>query len=444
MTRVSGRVSAELSAPHTVAAAGHRRSAERLTGLDRPWLGVRAITSVGPIDVPSRDALVGALRMIAGVGPQSRVGLTLDARRRWWLYDPAELDSFCEAAVREMPPPNPRDVGAHLVDVSAAVPVDDLPIVLIIAGDYLTLSVLHALGDARIMMRLLTGVVQVARTGTLPSWVDSEREPHPLRVAIRHHFAGRHDRILALTRAMRPSLGSPPLQSRTPFTPSVSAVYARSSSDTVSDLRDWRKAHTAGASAIPVVFSAARAAFSAVGLTPARKSLVLFDGRRYLPHRGDVRGNFAVGLDLEVAEPHRPQDFASAIDAAAAVGRPLSALVAGMALAPVVRHKSARNPTVPTEPSPYLAFTHVGRPLDIARLPWKGDVDSRAYTGLLHPASPEGITLAFAETQGGIQVTASFHDSVFDRDRVRQAVQLACDDPIGCLDGLGAGIIATT
>ncbi len=87
-------------------------------------------------------------------------------------------------------------------------------------------------------------------------------------------------------------------------------------------------------------------------------------------------------------------------------------------------------------PRPYLGFSHVGRPLNIVRLPWIGPERERVYSGFLEPAGPEGISFALTDVSDGLQVTASFHEGVFDRALIEAALNLVCQDPIRLLESL--------
>lgn len=411
------------------------RASWRVTALDRPWMSERALTVAGPTDVPSREDLVRALRLIAACGPQARVGLQLDCAAARWTWEPEQIDRLCDEAVVETPPSLAGDVGATLASLAE---IDHPPVLRFLRSDrHLYLDMVHALGDARLMAHLLSGVVETARTREVPSWARLPEERHPLRAALRHHFGADRSRVGAAVRAMRPSLliGDRSAGAR-PWQPSLTAVHQRSEPGVLAGLRGWRKVHEPGISRVPIIFAAAHAALRAVGLRPQRRSLVLFDGRRYLPRDVTVHGNFVAGLNLVVGDAPTPTDFRNVIEQAAIAGRPLTAMLAGLtvgrALAAVHRIGSGTR-TVPAAPRPYVAYSHVGHPPAIARLPWIGPLGDHVYTGLVEPAGPEGLTLVFTEMGDGLQVSASFHAGVFDRAQVAEALDLLCRDPISLL-----------
>jgi hypothetical protein len=237
----------------------------------------------------------------------------------------------------------------------------------------------------------------------------------------------------AAVRAVRPRLWDRSAAEATlPWTPSPRAVYRRTSPETFEALRLWRKEHAPGAGSAPVAFAVLHAALRRQGFDPKRNQLVLFDARRYLPPGAEVRGNFAVGLDLSVSPPYAPADYAAALERPGTAGRPLTAMVAGMALRPLLS-RMPQTTTAPLRPHPYLAFSHVGRPLNITRMPWTGPVHERVYCGLLEPAGPEGITFAITEVSNGLQVTASFHEGVTDARLIERALDAATADPLSLL-----------
>lgn len=406
----------------------------RVTALDRPRMRERALSVAGPIDVPSREDLVGALRLIAACGPQARVGLQLDRTTARWVWDPEQLDKLCAEAVVETAPPRTADLGAALADLARQ---PDVPALRFLRSDrHLYLDMVHALGDARLMTLLLTAVVETARSGEAPAWARLAEERHPLRAALLRRGGADRFRVGAAVRAMRPSLPTGEQTGGRLLPPSLTAVHRRSEPGVLGELRDWRRTHAAGISRIPITFAAAHAALRAVGLAPQSRSLVIFDGRRYLPTGTTVNGNFVAGLDLVVGDAPTPADFHAVIEHAAAAGRPLTAMLAsltvGRALAAVRRRRDAPA-TVPGTPRPYVAYSHVGHPLAATRLPWIGPRRDHVYAGLAEPAGPEGLTLVFAEMGDGLQVSASFHSSVFDRERVAEALDLLCRDPVSLL-----------
>ena len=223
-----------------------------------------------------------------------------------------------------------------------------------------------------------------------------------------------------------------------PWQPHAACVTRCSTPEAFSEMKRWRKANASGVSAAALTFAVVERSRLELGHTSAAPPLVLFDARRYLAKRDrEVPGNFCAGLYLDVQAPFHPRAFHERMAHAAELGRPLTALSMGMLR---TRMSSRRpEPLRPVDPAWNIAYTYMGRPPDIARLPWLADGRLPYYTGMLTPAGPNGLTLAFSEIGNRINVSASFHDNVIDRQDVAVMLDLVCADPAGLLD-ITAGI----
>ena len=84
-----------------------------------------------------------------------------------------------------------------------------------------------------------------------------------------------------------------------------------------------------------------------------------------------------------------------------------------------------------------MAFTHIGRPGDIERLPWHAGA-LRNFNGSVEPGGPAGITVAVTETGNGMQFSTTFHANVVDRASVVAAMDVIADDPLSLLEQAGA------
>ena len=85
-----------------------------------------------------------------------------------------------------------------------------------------------------------------------------------------------------------------------------------------------------------------------------------------------------------------------------------------------------------------LAYTYMGRPPDIARLPWLVDRELPYYMGMLTPSGPNGVTVASTEIGGRMNVSVSFNDNVIKRSEIEALVDLMCTEPVSLL-GISAG-----
>ena len=80
-----------------------------------------------------------------------------------------------------------------------------------------------------------------------------------------------------------------------------------------------------------------------------------------------------------------------------------------------------------------VAYTHMGRPPELARLTRTG-TERASYVGLLPPAGPAGVTFAMSELGDQLNVSVSFHDNVVDRAQVAAVVDRLVSDPAGLLE----------
>lgn len=414
------------------------QAAHRIPLRDRLWAGASVVTSVGPLAVPPRADLVRALRMLASHNDLTRVGwASTQDRGRWRAV--RDLDAYCDAAVGELvaiPGETPGGTAQRVYAMGRG----GLPLSIVTCGDSITMNVAHVLADGYHMGRLLHAVIEAAYSGELSSWATRATEDRPLRNAV-WNFFGRHPERVAALRVLvggRGSEASDEAADVVAWQPSAACVTGTSTPAALTEMKRWRKANASGVSTAALTFAVAERARVQLGHASAAPPLVLFDARRYLRRRDrEVPGNFCAGLYLDVQEPFHPRAFHDRMGEAAELGRPLTAMTMGMLR---TRLRSRRPETHrAVDPAWNIAYTYMGRPPDIARLPWRDDGPLPYYTGMLTPAGPNSVTLAFTEIGHRINVAASFHDNVIDRSAVEAMLTLICGDPAGLLD-VSAGI----
>jgi hypothetical protein len=417
-----------------------------VSALDRLWGDASVVTSVGPIDTPSHDALVGALEMLATACGLTRVGLTLDDQGTRWSATQS-IAEYCSIAVR--PAENPTgDPGADAA-VMLARGREGLPIRVFHTPGSVSLSLAHSMGDGVYMSRMLAAVVSTARTAQLPDWATKSVAAHPLRSAMWQFFGHKPSRFTqavqrARARAAEATGSQLPLASTSTGLTRLACTYRGSTRAAFSEMKAWRRANAAGVSTVPLTFAAAHQALIRAGVDVSPKPLVLFDGRRYLSRSyGEVPGNFAVGLYLEPGSPGDGVQLDVAMRRAVEEGRPLTAMSVGVATAyarSARSHLPQRGSTAPQDVGAggrgpaEVAFSHMGRPADILRLPWTDDGESRYYAGVLTPSGPRGITLAFSEIASRLHVSASFYEPAQDAAIIGRALDMLCADPAGMLE----------
>jgi hypothetical protein len=73
-----------------------------------------------------------------------------------------------------------------------------------------------------------------------------------------------------------------------------------------------------------------------------------------------------------------------------------------------------------------LMYSEMGHLTMLDDLPWSGSGE-RSLTGLLDPATPDGVTVYCSRIGDARRVSMSFHDNVFDREIMERAATLLTD-----------------
>ena len=405
---------------------------KRVSVIDRQWSAAAVQVVVGPLHLPPRDELVGALRKLAEHQAVTRVGwLRAAGQSRWSLA--ADLDSFAETAVIDFPGLDELDPGEALAAVRT-IDRGPLPFVLYVGRHRLILSISHSLGDGFFMTRLIAGLLETARTGVVPAWTLRAPVDHPLAAGGWLIF-GRHPRRVAKLWRDRVPPAAPvaPPGENTGWQPDLECCYGFVAPNQMALLKRWRVTNTPGVSLVPVSIAATEVALQQLGIPVHPQPLVLFDARRYLAGRAtDVGGNFSAGLRMTFADPGDPRSVDTALKAAAADGRPLAVL--GISALRNIRPAPAVA-SVDGSGRWDIAYSHMGRPIDSSRFAWSAvDGRGREYFGLLEPAAPHAVTVGFTEIDRRLTMFCSFHANVVDPARVQALVDLVCADPVALLE----------
>jgi hypothetical protein len=430
---------------------GHHRA----VGLDRMWAGNGVVIVAGPLAVPADEDLVRAVVALARHGGTTRVGWVRERAGHGWRTA-TDLEEFARACVHRVAPSTGEDL-AELLQRVIAMRQPELPLIVVACGDLVLLAVDHALGDGYYMTRMLAAVVETAGAGTVPDWVLRPPTPHALSSALWGSFGRDPRRAWHLVRATARSRQSGPASVGSVATPAARGTVAPppspacrirlSTPAALRGLKAWRREHGSGLSTIPLTIAAAELARRRIGITAVSSPLVLFDARRYVrPGGADVTGNFCAGLRLHVADSGNAHEIDAAMKAAVATGRPLAVLGVG-----ALRSAAGRISTAPREHPVAagwdLAYTHMGRPAEIARLPWRAG-GTPFYSGMLPPGGPAGVTVGISETGDRINASASFDEGgVVDPEAVAEVLDLLCTDPAALLEEhrLGrVGALSTT
>lgn len=442
-------ISAGRRAALRVIGATNRWAGRPMTGRDRMWGDISVVISIGAITMPARADLVAAVRRLAQHSETTRIGWIPKSSGRGWEIG-QDIDALAELTVATLHDVPGQDVAAAATQALRR-GRSGLPFRLYAGPDSMHMNVAHRFADGYSMQRVMAAVIQTAHTGELPTWVRHPPVYFATSRAALGFFRRNPDKIRALARqsrkvatqareaavitggAVATGVAAPPAGA-VAWSPSIACRYRASSTATFNELKAWRKQHLSGLSTIPLAIGAAETALRNLGIQTSPSPLVLFDARRYLRDRGaDITGNFCAGLRLDVPDNADAAMLDQQIKAAVAMGRPLAVLAAGSAQSFLRRAKP--KPTTRTSETRWdMAYTHMGRPADLVRLPFLGDMDTRYFTGLLPPASPQGVTICFTEIGNRINASASFHDNVIDPATVEALLDLVCDDPVALLE----------
>jgi hypothetical protein len=424
---------------------------ERLGARDLLWSGTRTSIVLGPLDLPPHERLVDAAAVLAASFPAARLGQALDAPRGRWVASGLGVQEQARRAVVAHDGSGPDEVG--LTAFAGALEdarTDDAPVRWVVAGQHLALLVCHAAGDGGLMLGLPAALLEAARTGRAPAWTQQPELAAPLLRTLVHHY-GRHPRRVAQTLAAVRAAAGPVLPS-TPdqhdddaggalLRPSTTAVHAVMGEAQVADLTAWRRAQGRGTSGVAVQTVLVGAALAAVDLPPQGPPTVLVDARRYLPPGTAVHGNFVAGLQMPVGERWDAREITAALRSAVEAARPLSAMTLGAARQLLPRPRtsgaSAAAERVPARPRPVLAVTSMQHPA-LDALPWAGPAGRATATSVSTPAPAQGVTASLTELRGHLNLSLSFHGSVYDTAAMAEAVRLATTDPVAVLERAAA------
>jgi hypothetical protein len=402
----------------------------KVTDLDVAMVENWTLVAMGPIDHGGVEGVRAALRTIASAGPHARVGLIPSSRTRNWVFEPDSL----QRGVHEIPAVHTQDLPATL---AAAVRLADvsLPIAVTVCGRYLIVRLAHGVGDGQTTVNLTRALADPAtRTGKVPQWCTALQPTRfPLTAASWNLYASSPGKLLRSVTAGRPKeVSSQPITAK--WQPSHHVGFATSSPTALGDLAAWRKANAVPASLSSIFFASIVRALREEGIKVDNTVKVLFDARRYLPENHRTLSNFAAGLDLSFDDAGSPASVGDGISAAADSGRPLLNLAATSVKSRLGR--ITRRPvgdavtSAPAHPRARIAYSDMSGAPQFKNFPLTGTPKESVYIATLLPESPEHIVIAVGRLGTLNNVSFSFHDNVFDAERIGSAFENACKNPL--------------
>jgi hypothetical protein len=428
-----------------------------VSDLDRMSGRERLVFVAGPMSVPPRQQLVDNLLAAAELGPQSRVGLQLNAAGDTWTYDRAGLREWCEGLVAEIPPITEHDV----VDVLRDRIRDDAtppPFQLTIAGDFIVLRMTHLLGDINILFALFD--IAIAAPGrAFPNWLLKPEATAPLSLAVRETFGKNPLRIAKVLQSQRSRLGAGRFGATRPATrlgatgpgatpdarTQSSAVvpwqrhaelaYSRGTVQAARELKSWVRTTPGSVTLATALLVAVRRALVAEGIPVRGESSLIYDSRRYLPDGVVTNGNFIAGLPVPAGLSDDPRQIAQIVKDNVDAASPLAAMLVGALRSRLTGRRFAKPPTtVAATPAAHVVLTNLGVRRELDTAPWLVGKGEEQFAHWAEPSAPDDLVIGVLQLRGALQVTAFFHGNVFDAERVQAALDRAIGDPVSLLE----------
>ena len=422
------------------------RSTHKVTGADLLMMNLRYLGVAGPARHLDIDDVRKTLSSLAAAGTHTRIGLQpREGTARW-----GASRAFDPRAVREIDPvSSPAELELATMKIRRR-EGDRFPVEATICGDYLIIDVAHGLSDGKLFVDLVEALHLDSAEGP-SAWSTTAESRHVIPKALFRWYAMHPARLRDSVRAVQavrslkalPQAGFDPEQqtdqnpaggSTVPWHPSPAVAISQSSASTEAAVSAWRKQNAPSAGAATVALWLVRKAFDTVGLESAPGVTVAVNCRRYLPEGSVVNGNFAIGLNVAFSGKRSIEAQARTLNAVYTSGLPLAVLAViaarvrlGKSLTPPPADSVSRDPKV------VMMYSDLGRPPSWSRVPWIGD-DGRKFAGLLDPAGPDAVTVMCGVVGGERTYSVSFHDNVFDREKIEKALALVVSDPLALLE----------
>ncbi|CCQ13666.1 putative uncharacterized protein [Rhodococcus sp. AW25M09] len=418
----------------------------RVTGADLCMINSRYIGVAGPARRVNGDAVRATLQSLVDSGTHTRIGLVPQPGTVSWGI----AQSIGDDAVREVgPAATSAQLEAAIADVRRRAG-ERLPLEVTICGEYLFIDTAHGLSDGKLFVDLVEALHLDDSDGA-SVWSLEPESRHVIPRALLRWFALHPLRLRDAWRAVKAmqalnqqsleGIGRPESSETVPWSPSPAVVIRQSTAASEAAVSAWRKKNAPSAGAATVALWLVRCAMDRVGLESTPAVTIAINCRRYLDAKTTVNGNFAVGLNVAISGTRPIEPQARVLNAVYTSGLPLAVL--GIVSASV-RIKSAADPTaadrVLREPKVKLMYSDLGRPPSWDRVPW-AEGEGGQFAGLLDPSAPDAITVMCGVVGKERTYSVSFHDNVFERAKIEEAMNLIVTDPILLLESLTGDLV---
>lgn len=408
-----------------------------MSAIDSPWLPAQSRVVFGPLTLPSLSDLRAAFVELAAQGERTRAGYTLSPSARRWLFDPHRLAELAEQVVAERASSSTDDDEGYreMERLLETIEVDnDTAAHFTRAGDRLVFVQNHALGDVHLTVQLPSALVRLAQGLPLPAWVDAPLAQHPLWTAVTHAAQPGRKPFAGLWRERNSGIrGGPGIARRTSveWNPVPRTAFRCLSRGSWQEVKAWRKEHAPEASLASLHLVILRQALAAAGVAVTPETVVLYDCRRYLPGRAQVRGNFIVARSQRLGDD--PHSVNAALAQTLDNAQPLATLVAATARNALRSPRTHPAPPAQIDPECLPAFVFPPRSGQVESMPWRRP-DLRGMAVSSAPSRANAVTATMFLIGGRLSTSICYHPDVITDSSIHAAIALMEDHPSALLE----------
>ncbi len=390
--------------------------------------GLRFVGLYSDLTVPDSSVLDAALGTIAAAGPHTRMALNPVPGKRLWSQRPA-----FPLTVQQIPDAVAAGDSASIMQYVRRQPGTHRPLEVFASQRHLAFDIDHGLGGGHFVVELVRALYDLS-SGHRSPWLESDDATLALPRALVRTFGLHPARALSAWRCAT-ALRAANVAANLPaaagesvsWSPSPAVTIAYLGGEAEAAVNHWRLAHVEKPSSAALWLYIVRHALRAAGLPMTDSVVMAFDCRRYLPKGHTASSNFMIGLEFPFASDQSVTGLITLLRGFRDSALPLAQL--GMASGRAVL-RAGRKPNLPNGTTSgvqaALMYSDMGHISALDDLPWRGSGE-RSLTGLLDPATPNGVTVYCSRIGEARRVSMSFHDNVFERHVFDKAAEYLRD-----------------
>lgn len=401
---------------NTSGAACEPATSVRVSAIDLDFAGECVAYLVGPLDkLDDPDRLRLRLKAIAQGGPRNRIGLIPNPNHRRWRFD-----STCSsAAVCDGPRLECDHPGWTLESLIVAGPqVPDISLRVHVADPWLFIMFDHGLGGGRLFTEVMASIGTSEPGFADPAPLANCRNPG-LQAAINVARTAPWQLLKTINEPARRSRRVP--GNMTPFAGKVSVAYTRSDAEYLTRVREMRDRYWPAVSISAIVTSSFLRSLQRQDITPEEEVSVMVDLSRYLPSDVGTLSNFLGTAPVITEPPYNPDEIAASIRDYTNGFRTL------------VRYGMSYAARLVSRPSPRIVWNSGGSRARVVvsdhsnmpgaqQIAWSTSTSPHVFVRRLPVGFANQISLAINRVHSELHLTASYHDSVFDRAKMQAAL----------------------